>query len=48
MPERDLTFYTPSVEAGTARTFIFDGPVLPTSWDYSERYGSYGPNVLGD
>ena len=47
-PERDMTYYTSSVEAGTARTGIFIGPAPPTSWDGSEWYGSYGPNIFGD
>jgi hypothetical protein len=48
MPERDMTYYSSSVEAGTASTFSFVGPVSPMAWDGSERYGSYGPNIFGD
>ena len=40
-----MTFYTPLVVAGTART---GGVARPVSWDGSERYGSYGSNILGD
>jgi hypothetical protein len=48
MPEQDRTDYTSSVEAGTASTFTFVGPVAPMSWDGSEHYRSYGPNIFGD
>ena len=46
--EPDMTFDTPWVAAGTARADLGVGPVEPVSWDGSERYGPYGPNILGD
>jgi hypothetical protein len=49
LPEPDMTFYTSLVVAGTARADI--GGVAPgpsMSWDSSERYRSYGPNIFGD
>jgi hypothetical protein len=46
MPERDMTYYTSSVEAGTARTDIFVGPVPSETWYGLERYGPYGPNIF--
>jgi hypothetical protein len=48
IPERDMTFDTPSSAPGAARTNMLIGPVPPVSWDGSEHYGSYGPNVFGD
>jgi hypothetical protein len=48
MPEPDVTFYTPLVVAGTARTNVLAGLVSSEPWDGSERYGRYGPNIFGD
>jgi hypothetical protein len=46
--EPDMTFDTPWAGPGTARADVAVGPVDPVSWDGSERYGSYGPNLFGD
>ena len=48
MPERDMTFDTPSSAPGTARTNMLIGLVPPVPWDGLGRYGSYGPNIFGD
>ena len=48
MPERNMTYYTSSVEAGTARTFFFVGPVPSETWYGFKNYGPYGPNIFGD
>lgn len=45
-PEPDMTFYSPLVAAGTATTNVQIGPVRSETWDGSERYGRYGPNIL--
>jgi hypothetical protein len=48
MPERDMTFDTPSSAPGTARTNMLIGLVPPVPWDGLGRYGSYGLNIFGD
>jgi len=43
-----MTFDTPSSAPGAARTNMLIGLVPPVSWDGLGRYGSYGPDILGD
>lgn len=46
--EPDMTFYTSWAGPGTTATTQVVGPVDPVSWNGSERYGWWGPNILGD
>jgi hypothetical protein len=48
LPELPMTFYSPLIAAGTARTNVLVGPVPSEIWNGSERYGSWGPNIFGN
>lgn len=48
IPEPDMTFYSPSVVAGAASTGMRIGPVPSETWNASEGYGQYGPNIFGE
>jgi hypothetical protein len=47
-PEGEATYWTATVVAGTARTFIATGPVPSETWVGLYRHGSFGPNIFGD
>lgn len=47
-PETDVTFYTSSAWSGTADASQAVRPPNLAHLDGSERYGSLGPNILGD